>query len=109
MKAFLVAVICFSLLISGCIINDIYCNGVCEKVVDILENEGDVGAKKALDVFKSNEFLLKCSVDNGYVNEARVSLESLTVAYACEDDYEIKRYLADCIVRVNRVKTSLFI
>ncbi len=109
MKAFVIAIITLTLLVSGCIANDAYCHSVCKDITYAVQNEGDVGAKKALDTFRKNEFLFKCSVDNGYVNEARVSLESLTVAYDLQDTYEIQRYAADSIIRVNRIKTSLFI
>jgi hypothetical protein len=109
MKAFVIAIIILTLLVFGCIANDVYCHSVCKDITYAVQNEGGVGAKKALDTFRKNEFLLKCSVDNGYVSEARVSLESLAVAYGLQDRYEIQRYTADSIIRVNRIKTSLFI
>lgn len=109
MKAFVIAIITLTLLASGCIANDVLCHSICDGITLAVQNEGQAGAKKALDTFRKNEFLLNCSVDNGYVNEARVSLESLAVAYGCDDPYEIQRYVADSIIRVNRIKTALFI
>ena len=109
MKAFVFALVIFMLTLGLCTVNDIYCHSVCENINTNVASKTEKGASDALAEFKRNEFLLNCSVDNGYVNEARVSLESLIVAYALQDEYEIKRYSADCIVRVNRIKTALFI
>ena len=81
MKMFIFATVFLALLLSCCILNDVYCHSVCQSIENAVQNGGYEGAKKAANTFKRNEFLLKCSVDNGYINEAEVSLESLVVAY----------------------------
>ena len=109
MKAFIIALTVLLLTVGGCIFNDLYCHAVCEDITENVAQESAEGAKKALDIFKRNDFLLSCSVDTGYLSEARVSLESLLAAHECNDEYEIKRYVYDVTVRTNRIKRALFI
>ncbi len=109
MKAFVIALIVLILTVGLCTANDIYCHYVCDKITESTDIETKEGAQRALDEFKRNEFLFKCSVDMGYVIEARVSLESLISAYELEDEYEISRYIRDIDIRVNRIKKALFI
>ena len=109
MKAFIFALSVLLLTLSLTLLCDLYCISVCETVDEAVKTEGFPGAKKALDDFRRHEFLLKLAVDNGYVTEARISLESLISAYECEDEYEISRYKRDIAVRVTRVKKALVI
>ena len=106
MKAFFIALTVLTLLICGVVVNDVYCSDVCNDVIKMTENGS---YEEALEIFKRNEQLLKLSVDNGYVVEARVSLESLFDAYEHNDDYEIARYTSDSCVRIERIRKSLFI
>ncbi len=109
MKAFIVALIAFTLTMGICIANDIYCHSVCEDITEAVAENTPQSARKALKKFKENEFVFKSSVDAGYVVEARVSLESLISAYELDDKYEINRYIRDITVRTDRIKKSLFI
>lgn len=109
MKAFVFALVIFILTLGLCTVNDIYCHSVCENINTNVASKTEKGASDALAEFKRNEFLLKCSVDNGYVIEARVSLESLISAYELQDEYEISRYIRDIDVRINRIQKALFI
>lgn len=109
MKAFIAACIVFLLMLGTAVTNDVYCHNVCESIErNVCEGSAE-SAAKALSVFRKNELLLKLSVDNGYVSEASVSLESLIAAHECNDEYEIKRYTRDTALRVERVRRSLFI
>ena len=109
MKSFIAASIVFLLLIGGVTVNDVYCHTACDQIIKSAEQKNIESAQNALDKFKRNEFLLKCSVDNGYVIEARVSLESLISAYEEKDEYEISRYIRDIQIRVERIQKALFI
>lgn len=109
MKAFIIALIVFVLTVGLCTANDIYCHNVCNDITNSVNLGTEEGARQALSKFKRHEFMLKCSVDVGYVVEARVSLESLISAYELQDEYEISRYIRDMDVRVNRLKKALFI
>ena len=109
MKAFIAALAVFALTLGACIASDICCHRSCEMIEGAVVGEGAEGAAKALSEFKSKEWLFKLSVDNGYVTEARVSLESLIAAYKCEDSYETVGYIRDTALRVERVRRSLFI
>ena len=109
MKAFIIAVTVLVLTFGLCTANDLYCQRVCEEITDNITERTPEGAENALNIFKRNELLLKCSVDNGYVTETRVSLESLIAAYQLNDEYEITRYIYDISIRTNRIKKALFI
>ena len=109
MKAFVFALVILVLTIGLCTANDLYCHSVCDDITAGVLSNTEEGASAALEKFRKNEFLLKCSVDNGYVIEAKVSLESLIAAYAHSDGYEIQRYVYDTDVRVERIRKSLYI
>ncbi len=109
MRAFIAALITFSLAVGACIVNDVYCRGVCEDITKTVLKNTPEAAADALSTFKRNEFIFKNSVDAGYVVETRVSLESLISAYELNDEYEISRYIRDITVRTDRIKKSLFI
>jgi len=109
MKAFIAALSVLIVTLGVTVVNDIYCHRVCQSIERSVENGGAAGAEEALRELKNNEFLLKLSVDNGYVSEARVSLESLVAAYECNDEYETTRYIRDSALRVERVRRALII
>ena len=109
MKSFVAALIVFLLLFGGVLTNDIYCHACCDKIIEGAEQKNIESAQNALDKFKRNEFLFKCSVDNGYVVEARISLESLISAYEENDEYEISRYIRDIRVRMERIRKALYL
>ena len=109
MKAFLIALTILTLLVCGVTVSDVYLSDVCSDVIRITDRGTKESAEAALEKFDKNELLLKNSVDNGYVIEARISLESLIAAYELEDEYEIERYKKDIRIRVKRVQKALFI
>lgn len=109
MKAFTCALAILLLTLGIAIANDVYCNSVCIDIEDEISSKNEQSARKALDEFERNEFILKLSVDNGYVSEAEVSLRSLVSAYEHNDSYEISRYIADTLVRIRRVRRALLI
>jgi hypothetical protein len=102
----LIALTILTLLVCGVTVSDMYLHDVCEQIIKKTESGYP---SDALEIFKENELLLKNSVDNGYVIEARISLESLIAAYELEDEYEIERYKKDIRIRVKRVQKALFI
>ncbi len=108
MKSFIAATVVFFLTLGAVTVNDVYCHTACDQIIGNAEQKNIESAQNALDKFKRNEFLFKCSVDNGYVIEARVSLESLISAYEEEDEYEISRYIRDIRIRVKRIQKALF-
>ena len=93
MKTFIGACIALILTVALCVTNDVYFSGICRDIGRQVEQGGEEGAKKALKEFERHEFMLKLSVDNGYVSEAKVSLSSLVAAYGHDDAYEIDRYI----------------
>ena len=109
MKAFLVALTVLVITVCAVTLNDVYLSDVCSDIIKITDTGTRESAEAALEKFDKNELLLKNSVDNGYVIEARISLESLIAAYDLEDEYEIERYIKDIRIRVTRVKKALFI
>ena len=109
MKSFIIALIVLLLTFGLCTANDIYCHHVCESITETVSKNTPQNAQKALNEFKRNEFLLKNSVDTGYIVETRVSLESLISAYELNDEYEISRYIRDVTIHTERIKKSLFI
>ena len=109
MKAFIIACAVLVLTVALCITNDVYFSDVCRSIEQQVEEGGSEGAKKALNDFERHEFMLKLSVDNGYVSEAKVSLCSLVAAYEHNDGYEIDRYIYDTSIRVKRIRRSLII
>ena len=109
MRAFIVAIIVLAVTLGCAVASDLYCRDVCMDIERAVRDGGEAGAKNALEKFGRNEFLLKLSVDNGYVSEAEVSLRSLNVAYEHNDAYETARYLDDTLVRVRRVRYALII
>lgn len=109
MKAFIAATAVLCVTFFGALANDFYCRSTCLEIERSITENGENGAKIALEKFERNEFLLKMSVDNGYVSEAEVSLRSLNTAYAHKDGYESARYLEDALVRIRRVRRALII
>lgn len=89
--------------------SDIYCNSICKKIEKDISDFTEDGAKSAAELFLKNEFILKASVDMGYVNEAKISLKSLEIAYSENETYEARRYAEDALIRVQRIRYALFI
>ena len=109
MKTFIAACAVFAIMLGVTVTSDVYCYKICKSIEQNVESGTAESSEKALKVFKRNEFLLKISVDNGYVVEAKVSLESLVAAYECNDEYEITRYVKDAALRIERVRRALII
>ena len=109
MKAFITACVVLTLTLTLTVINDVYYTSVCKEIESTMKSDGYEGATEALKTFKRHEFLLNLSVDNGYVNEAKVSIESLVSAYECDDKYEISRYIKDSSIRMERIRRSLIL
>lgn len=109
MKAFISAAVTLILLIGLCVTSDAVCYRACVSIEDAVKSGAADGAAEALSEFKAREWLLGLSVDAGYINEARVSLESLIAAHRHGDAYEAERYIRDTCQRVRRIRRSLFI
>lgn len=109
MKAFTIATVTLILLIGICAVSDAVCYRSCASIENAVKDGGAEAAAEALADFKEREWLLGLSVDAGYINEARVSLESLIAAHRHGDAYETERYIRDACQRIRRIRRSLFI
>ena len=109
MKVFICSLAVLLSMIAAVTVSDIYCNSVCKRIEEGISASTEEGAKAATELFLKNEFILKASVDMGYINEAKVSLKSLEIAYSENEPYEARRYTEDALIRVQRIRYALFI